>query len=425
MISVVIRRFKQSGGEEEMIRKILKIAVPFVMALTLVMGCFNITFAADPVSGFKVKIGARAAKASWSAYDGATRYVVKCAGESYKTKNTSYKIGDLTPNTKYSFVVEAYKGKTLLARSAIISGTTEGVRDVEKFTAHSGYKSITLTFKKVKGASYYELYRKNNKTGKFRKIKTLTSKNNTDKKYSTKQIFYTDKGKDLKEQSEREILRNVKYTYKVRAVKKVGDKKWVSNTSTASAKAVRQMYQDIKVNGRWHTANGYSGGTYYTIEGNSYSVTSVSSATADYWRNKNYSKRSAENFVNELMKAGKFSRGGKKRMIWISTYTQHIYVYKWNARKKMWKIQKHFECSTGKPGSATPMGFNKEIGHKHRSRHGISWWSCFSSHNAMHGKHSGWVIDGTPQSGGCVRNLNENAEWIYDHCSNGTPVVSW
>ena len=406
-----------------MMRKIIKLLIPCTLALSMAICCFSLSFAADSVSGVKLKTGARAATVSWSAYSGATRYEVICAGKTYKTRDTRYKIENLTPDTDYGFSVKAYNGKKLLAESSAVYGRTLGVRDVKGFKAHSGYKSITVTFKKVNGASYYELYRKDKKNGKYKLIKKLTDKNNTDKKYDKNQIFYTDKGKDLKG---KEIKRNKTYKYRVRAVKnRGGGKRWVSNYSTAKAKAVRQMYQDIKVNGRWHTANGYSGGTYYTIEGNSYRVTSVSSATADYWRTKNYSNRSAENFVNELMRAGKFSRGGKKRMIWISTYTQHIYVYKWNAKKKMWKIQKHFECSTGKPGSATPMGFNKEIGHKHRSRHGISWWSCFSSHNAMHGKHSGWVIDGTPQSGGCVRNLNENAEWIYDHCSNGTPVVSW
>lgn len=398
-----------------------RVLVTFALVLIMTAATFSVTFAAGTVSGVKLTPGTENVKLTWNSYDGADYYVVRCAGVEYETSGTSYNVPNLKVATKYGVLVRAYdEYNNLIADSGVKSTTTKGNKTVTGLKAHAGYKSITITFAKDPGAygtTYYRLYRSTKKNKGFKLIKNLTSKNNTDKRYNTGQIFYRDTVNG-------NIKRNTPYYYRVFAVRKTNDGKTYTTVSyaQASAREVRQMYQRIKVGGTWYTANGFSGGKYYTVGGNVFSVNSVRDASCDYSKNSNYTNRTAENFVNEYTKYKK--KNGKNRMIWISTYTQHLYVFKWNAKKKMWKIDKHWECSTGKAGSPTPMNKSKDLDHKHRTRHGLPYWNCFSSCNAMHGRYSGWDM-GVPRSGGCVRNPNYRAEYIYDNVARGSAVMAW
>lgn len=427
----------------EMKQGIISKLVVCILALAMVLSSLTFAFAeSNKTMSVSTTPGRKSMTLKWKKVPGAHHYIITKVNQNVKKGKTIRKGKDATKytniklpsNEKFIYDIAAYdKNDKKIAEKKGVQGTTRGVGVVTKMEANPGYKTITVSFKKVKDAQYYEIQKYNKKTKKWVFLKNskgknikLTAKNNTDTNLGDKKyIIYKDKYDGFKPSSDDEMVRNKTYKYRVRAMRKNEGILWGSQKWTyASAKPTRQMYQNIKVNGRWHVANGYSGGTYYTTEGYSYSVNSVSSATCDYSRNKNYSRRSAENFVNELMKAGKFSRRGKSRMIWISTYTQHIYVFTW--KNKRWQLYKDWECSTGDAGSPTPMGFGKDIDHKHYVRNGTYYWNCFSSHNAMHGKQSGWEdIDGRPHSHGCVRNENSDAEWIYDNCSYGTPVVSW
>lgn len=284
--------------------------------------------------------------------------------------------------------------------------TTTKPAKVPYIKAHCGYNSVTVKFTKLKEkVAGYELERQYYGE-KWKVIKTFKA---------TDTASYKDNRND-------KDRKRVGY-YRVRAYKYVDGKKVYGDYSwTSRAKAVRQMYIKIKVNGKWKTANGFAGGKYYTTSGNSYSVARVRDASTDYLKSANYTDTTAENFVNELTKAKVVKRNGKKRMVWISTYTQHLYVFKWNGSR--WKIEKDWECSTGKAGSPTPMSKKKKLNHKHRWRHNLPYWNCFSSCNAMHGKYSSWEM-GKPRSGGCVRNPNSKAQFIYENVAKGSPVVVW
>jgi hypothetical protein len=413
---------KLAEGKEGNYMKKIKgnLFLSFLIALILVAVSISFTFAAEGgVKNVQATPGVKSVELTWDAYDGAHHYGVYYAGQekTLKANVRSCIISGLSVDTQYGFRIKAYDSNNkLIATSYIKKTRTLGVRNVTNFKAHAGNKSITVTFKKVPYANYYELYRKQN--GKWKLIKKLNAKNNTDTRYDKNQIFYRDTNASE---------RNVAYFYRVRAIRKRTDgsgKYWVSSKwSTSSARPVRQMYQEIKVNGSWHTANGYSGGRYYTLDGYVYDVNRVSRASCDYSETNNYTNRTAENFVNEL--TGYKKSYGKSKMVWISTYTQHLYVFEYNTSKKMWKIKKHWECSTGKAGSATPMSKNFEVGHNHKSRHGIRYWSCFSSHNGMHGLGSYSDHSGEPVSGGCVRNPDSKAEFVYYYVPVGARVVSW
>lgn len=284
---------------------------------------------------------------------------------------------------------------------------TKGIAAVGKLNAYPGYKSITLQWNNVPGAVKYLVRRWDASTNKTTDFYVTAKKGKT--------TAYRDKDANKA---------NVNYAYSIWAIGADGTRS-AARAKTGAVKCVRQMYQNIKVNGKWKIANGYSGGKFYCKDGSAYSVTRVSRATCDYSRYQDYPNQTATNFVNEMTKLGFVKRNGKKRMVWVSTYTQRLYLFNWTSAG--WKLVNQWDVSTGGAGSPTPMSkYNKTINHRHYQRSRSYYWNCFSSHNALHANPSGEVIDGAPHSHGCVRNPKEKAIWIYKGgLSIGTPVLVW
>lgn len=139
---------------------------------------------------------------------------------------------------------------------------------------------------------------------------------------------------------------------------------------------------------------------------------------ANYASSWNYSRQDAENYVN----TANIGSSSKSTLIWVSTYCQHVYYF--SGYKGNWRCIKDWECSTGKAQSPSPTGMygNKEIGKKIKKRHGIQWWSTYSSMNAFHGKLRSWKL-GAPRSGGCIRNEVANALYIYNNAPKYTKVL--
>lgn len=139
--------------------------------------------------------------------------------------------------------------------------------------------------------------------------------------------------------------------------------------------------------------------------------------SSDYTRDWDYTPADAENYVNT---ASVTSNSGT--LIWVSTYCQHIYYFVGGPGN--WTCIKDWECSTGKATSPSPTGKwgFKEIGKKIKRRHGIKWWSTYSSMNAFHGKLKSWKL-GAPKSGGCIRNEVPNAQFIFNNAAKTTRVL--
>lgn len=167
----------------------------------------------------------------------------------------------------------------------------------------------------------------------------------------------------------------------------------------------------------------YGDNMYYLNRISTKSTSSITTKTAYDWDTAKY-------FVD--------SRGNSSKtgyLIWVSVYTQHLYIFKGSARN--WQPVACYSVSTGKsktptirtidpqgnPASGKMIGTYKTISKKLKKRHGIPYWNCFSSYNAIHGKKSKWKINSVPQSGGCVRNTNDHAQWIYNNCPMGTTVI--
>lgn len=168
-------------------------------------------------------------KISWKKDSKAKAYVVYRATSkkgTYKkvatVKSTSYINKKLTTGKKYYYKVRAYgtlNGTNLYgAYSAIVSA--KAIPATPKVTAKAGKKKVTLKWKKIAGASGYQVYRSAKKTKSYKKIKTIT-------KAST--VKYTNK----------KLKTGKRYYYKVRAYKKVSSKKVYGKFSTVKKAKVK------------------------------------------------------------------------------------------------------------------------------------------------------------------------------------------
>ena len=133
------------------------------------------------------------------------------------TSKLSYSDGGKATGKTYYYKIRAYRqinGKTLYSeyssvRSVMVRPSTPAITTVKAL----GGQKITLGWKKIAGASGYEVYRGTSKKGGYKKIKTL-------KKGSA--LSYTDKAPKMQP-----------YYYKVRAYRVVSGKKVFSPYSTA------------------------------------------------------------------------------------------------------------------------------------------------------------------------------------------------
>lgn len=142
------------------------------------------------VSGFKVKEQKTdSIKLSWSKHTGVSGYRVysynyKNKKWEYvgKTSSTSYTIKKLKAGTTYEYRVRAYKtinGENYYGEytSSIKTSTQTKKPSISKLTTKS--KKATISWKKVSGASGYEVYMATSKKGKYSKIKTITKGSTT------------------------------------------------------------------------------------------------------------------------------------------------------------------------------------------------------------------------------------------------------
>lgn len=327
-------------------------------------------------------------------------------------------------------------------------------KPVTNLKAHPSYNAIVLTWDGKTDADRYIVQRSTDKKT-YTTIKTI--ENN-----GAKEILFTDTGANGTTGTF-DVVRT--YYYKVTSVSLTGIK--ATKATETSGTRVRPMYENVTFkegvtltshdgknrsvyfrSGQTITTQGFGGGKYeFWYNGNFFTVNyvRVKNCTANYqvnnisksksysgvWARQNYAsasgvtdnyqgllfydKISAESFVNRLGRASK-----TKYLIWVSTYTQHVYLFQ--GSKGNWKLINDWECATGAAQSPTPTGFDKQLERYVRYRHGVNWWRPFQTWNSIHGKLSSWEMGG-PASNGCVRNFDPNAKLVYDKCPNGTALV--
>ena len=128
---------------------------------------------------------------------------------------TSYTNTKLTTGKTYYYKIRSYKvsnNKNLYGNfSSIVSAKPQ--LSTPSITLSSGSKKAYIKWKKIAGASGYEIYRATSKNGTYSKIKTITSSSTTS---------YTNS----------KLIRKKTYYYKIRAYKNVSGKKVYSSYSS-------------------------------------------------------------------------------------------------------------------------------------------------------------------------------------------------
>ena len=377
-------------------------------------------------------------------------YFVEVPEINYKSKTITaktWKLGGLKAGQKYTIKVTATDNGITYTEEISFSTVPK-----IKLETLSGYKQIKVQWSPVVAGgtkiTNYEAY-----IGSASNPTNLTKNIKYDK--ASGKYFFINKGAKARAKT--------KYTYRVRAIEKAIDSDGnsysvpVDFNYTKPDSAVSPMYITIKLKrNRTFTSldkpkrklhlkknttiesNGYGGGCYYfTWGGRKYRVSRVSTkkAKASYVYEKekrgkmiksawNYSPAEAEFFVEGYM--AKNGKSGKKYAIWVSFYTQRMYILE-NQGGNKWKCINNWNCATGKASTPSPTG-KKAIGKKKRSHHGIGWWSSFSSMksiaNSIHGNTGKWIL-GNPQSHGCIRNMPKNAKWVYKNVSYGSRVINY
>lgn len=204
------------------------------------------------------------------------------------------------------------------------------------------------------------------------------------------------------------------------AVRTIAYRVTIKKSGTLKSHGGPRMKMKVK-KGQKIDCYGFGGGKY--IFKNEYgsifycNMTRTGKKKCIYTKAWNYTPQEAEFFVNAK---GLYSKTGS--LIWINTYTQHLYVFK--GAPGSWKCINDFDCSTGKASSPSPTGVSgkKALWKRIKSRHGIPYWSLYSDINAIHAKKKSWKI-GVPSSNGCVRNYKQNAKFVWDNAPIGTRVL--
>ncbi len=122
----------------------------------------------------------------------------------------------------------------------------------------------------------------------------------------------------------------------------------------------------------------------------------------------------------------------------VDVSEQRVYVYAWSGDGYK-KLVKKFKCSTGLPGTSTPLGTYQDSTGPGRRWHYFKKFSCWAQyafyiqgdimfHSVIFEKKGGRPTSGSVRnlgrraSHGCVRLAVKDAKWIWEHIEAGTTI---
>ncbi|WP_346708054.1 L,D-transpeptidase family protein [Massilistercora timonensis] len=376
-------------------------------------------------------------KITWNRVEGVSGYCVyrKTAKTSWKyiaaVSSTSYVDTDkLTSGKKYMYTVRSYMGADRSYYDK--KGLAETKLDIPILKkVQNGSGGLKITWKAVKGATSYRVYRKVSDTS-WRYIGDSAFTNYTDQSSlaSGKKYTYTvraHKGNDYssyntegifgvrlsmpKLVSATKVSRGIKVTWK--AVKgadsyyvyrKHADSSWKKIDKTNSTSYVDD------VNAEWDY--------HYTIRAIKGSEIS--------WYNSNGIA------INHMLRKAQSYSSQTKWLILVDTKKNKVGIY--YGRKGDWEEKRSWDCTTGKASTPTPKGIFtvKARGLSFGSSTYTCWYYTqfygdYLFHSVLYNKGSKSSIQdgrlGMNLSHGCVRLKLSNAKWIYDNIPSKTKVV--
>lgn len=159
-------------------------------------------------------------------------------------------------------------------------------------------------------------------------------------------------------------------------------------------------------------------------------------------KSNDWSRSVKENYVNK-----KKFKSSTNYLIWLSKYTQKVYVFKRANKHSKWVLKKTYRCSSGTFAHPTPTNMNYILIRKQYDRHRVTnkglryyykYLSAFGKKgssgrgNAFHtvcwreGTHKMLKpVKDKPNTKGCARMFTGEAKWIYKHVPTKTRVVSY
>ena len=155
-------------------KKVMRKMVAFVLALAMVLTSGIGVFAAgSPTVGKVTKVNTtgdsneKSMKITWTKKGNADKYIVKVGKKSYTVKGTSLTV-KTKPNSRYNISVTPVYGKKT---GKAVYAAKRWAKTTKITKAKAGKKKVTLTWKKVKGATSYKvlMYKK----GSFKTVKTV------------------------------------------------------------------------------------------------------------------------------------------------------------------------------------------------------------------------------------------------------------
>ncbi len=216
---------------------VLLVGIDGIRAKTVVTSQDDDVFIKTNVKKLKVyQLDYNKSKICWAKFKNAKGYVIYSSSSKNgrytkigTTKSNCFVKGNLKLDSVYYYKVRAFKkknNKTIYSKYSKSSGIrVKLVRPVAKISTY-GKDGLIVSFKKVPYASYYQIYRANSRKGKY--IKVATTKTN----------ICIDKN----------LKRYHTYYYKIKAVKKVGNKIISSNYSKVSWETTGESNSKYKLN---------------------------------------------------------------------------------------------------------------------------------------------------------------------------------
>lgn len=376
-------------------------------------------------------------KITWKSVKGAEGYRVyrKTSGGSWtrltdSTTALSYTDkSSLTSGTNYIYTVRAYKGSDWGWYNSGITVAKLSSPSLSKAENNSG--GIKITWKSVKGASGYRVYRKTSGGSWTRLVN------------STSGTSYTDKSS---------LTSGTKYYYTVRALKG-SSLSWYNTTGVSETKlSIPSLSGAQKVSGgvkvSWSSVKGASG--YYVYRkssGGSWSriASTKSTSYTDKTSNINYIytvrayKGSDLSWYNSsgvkvntnkmLSKAQSFS-SNTKWLILVDTTANKVGIY--YGSKGNWVEKKYWSCTSGAAatptvkGSFTVQSKGLAFGSGYTCWYYTQFYGNYLFHSILYNPGSQTSVQdgrlGINASHGCVRLSLTNAKWIYDNIPRGTKV---
>lgn len=362
------------------------------------------------------------------------------------TSSRSYTIKNATNAKTYTYAVAAYrtvKGKTYEGKKSSTVKATPQVKKPGKVTLRvqsCGNQQVKLKWSKVSGSKGYEIFQYNTSTKRFESIgKVKSSSTSVTVKKLTNGTSYQFKARAYRTVGGITRYGDFSSTVKVKPIAVTSEVKSMP-TMTYKAKlkkTINASYTDgsgkvtikkgttVTVLDRGSTCKAQlSNGKKVNI-----SINHLNFRSCIYNNKYKITTSMAEDWVNY-----KGYHSNTNYLIWISTYKQHMYIFK--GEQCNWKLIKTFKCSTGRASTPTAKSSSFRIWKKSYffpfdDYSYANYASYFWGGNAIHS----WVklyangsnyADGTlgnPASHGCVRLNDSNVKYVYKQIPIGTTVA--